>query len=108
MAFLGTPNIEGNKRTKPISDALKCLVNRNPEDLLKDKPKTIAQELALSLIKSARKGELKAMIELTDRIEGKPKQALIGGDDDDKPLIPPPLSPQDADLIQRYLTQKGK
>lgn len=103
MAYApGTNGSQGTIKGKPFRDAIVALIHRHPDDLLTDKPKTVAQEIVLQLVKSARKGDQKAITELIDRVEGKPKQALIGGDDDDKPLIPPALPPASKEIIERY------
>jgi hypothetical protein len=69
-------NKNGQVRRKPIRDALDAILARSPEDPLNDKPKTIAQEIALSLVREAREGKVKAREELIDRTEGKPAQSI--------------------------------
>jgi hypothetical protein len=70
-----TRNKNGQIRRKPIRDALDAILARSPDDKLDDKPKTIAQEIALSLVREARIDK-KAREELIDRTEGKPAQAI--------------------------------
>jgi hypothetical protein len=43
-------------------------------------------ELADKLLDLVAKGDLGALKEFGDRLDGKPAQAIIGGDDDDPPL----------------------
>lgn len=43
--------------------------------------------------------------ELLDRAYGRPPQAIIGGDENDKPIRV--LHEADEQIIKRYLTQKG-
>src|ERR1019366_7327877 len=69
-------NLNGQVRRKPVRDALVAILARSPEDLLSDKPKTIAQELALSLITEARTGDKKSREEVIDRTDGKAAQAI--------------------------------
>lgn len=89
MAFQpNQQNVNGQPRPKLIRDALVALISRPGSDKLDDEPKTIAQELAISLVKSARSGDAKALTEVMDRTDGKPAQAIIGGEDGDKPLFP--------------------
>ena len=81
-------NPEGRNQKKPISEAIRVMLHRDAYDSLNDKPKTIAQVIALRLIKDAVAGEnyLPACKEVLDRTEGKPAQSVIGGDDDDPPI----------------------
>jgi hypothetical protein len=75
-----TGNIRGQIRRKPIRDALDALMSRTADDPLADKPKTIAQKIALELIKDAsssnEKIRLPARTELIDRTDGKAIQAV--------------------------------
>lgn len=76
----------GQKRKKPVRDALVGLLSRSPDDSLNDKPATIAQRLALDLVKEAigiGADAAKARTEIIDRLEGKAAQAIIGGEDDE-------------------------
>jgi hypothetical protein len=43
-------------------------------------------KLAEQLVSAAQKGEQWALLEIGNRLDGKPAQAVIGGDDDDPPL----------------------
>lgn len=92
MPFHGDLNRQGTVRAKPVRDALCALLSRKANDPLDDEPKTLAQELALSLIRDATSEDVRirmeARAEIIDRTEGKPKQALTGGDEEDKSLIP--------------------
>lgn len=45
------------------------------------------QELALELVKAAAGGDLQALKEIGDRIDGKPAQSVDLGSDPDRPLI---------------------
>lgn len=69
-------NPEGGKTYKPISDAIKAILSRDPTDLLDDKPKTNAQAIALAWVKLAKAEELAAITSLTHQVEGKPKEAI--------------------------------
>ncbi len=48
-----------------------------------EKPKTKLDELAESLITAAKGGDISALKEIGDRLDGKPSQAIVGGDDED-------------------------
>lgn len=78
-------NKQGLKARKPIRDALLSLLSRDPSLALDDVPKTIAQRLAMDMIKDAMEGvdRMKARAEVVDRTEGRPAQAIIGGESDD-------------------------
>jgi hypothetical protein len=69
---------------KAWRDALRIAVLR-PVDQ-DEKPKTKLDELADSLITAAKGGDISALKELGDRLDGKPSQALVGGDEDDNPI----------------------
>lgn len=43
-------------------------------------------KLATQLVDAAAKGEQWALIEVANRLDGKPAQAIIGGDDDSPPI----------------------
>jgi hypothetical protein len=45
-----------------------------------------AQELMDVLLEKALTGDMMAIKEVFDRIDGKPKQAIVGGDEDDAPI----------------------
>lgn len=68
--------INGTTKSKPISDALRILLTRKNDDPLTDKPTTKAQGIALVLIKKAEDGDINAVREITDRVEGKAAQSL--------------------------------
>jgi len=44
------------------------------------------REMWLAQIKKAKDGDLASFKEINDRLEGKPAQAIIGGDEDDAPI----------------------
>jgi D-alanyl-D-alanine dipeptidase len=75
-----TGNSQGQIRRKPIRDALDALMSRTADDPLADRPKTIAQKIAIELVKDASspndKIRLSARTELIDRTDGKAIQAL--------------------------------
>jgi hypothetical protein len=70
------PNPKGQIRRKPVRDALDAILARPGDDALSDKPATIAQRTALSLVSDALKGDKKAREELIDRTDGKAAQAI--------------------------------
>lgn len=75
---LGSPN-----KDKPFRDALRLeLAALDDED-----PRTL-RRLARRLLETASAGEnsLAAIREVADRLDGKPAQAVIGGEDDDPAL----------------------
>lgn len=58
-------------------------------------------KIAEALIMAAEQGDTVAMKEIGDRLDGKPAQAIIGGEDEDPPVRITVES--DADVIKRYL-----
>jgi hypothetical protein len=74
----GSPN-----KDKPFRDALRMeLAALDDED-----PKTL-RRLARKLLESASTGDntLAAIKEVADRLDGRPAQAIVGGDEDDNPI----------------------
>jgi len=69
-------NLKGQIRRKPVRDALDAILARPADDQLIDAPKTIAQELAINLVREARAGDKKAREEVIDRTDGKAAQAI--------------------------------
>lgn len=88
MAFKkGQQNTDGQPRAKLIRDAINCLLSRPADDELNDVPKTVAQKIALKMVREAANGEnfLKAFEHVRDTAEGKPTQTLAG--DSENPLL---------------------
>src|SRR5262245_53590899 len=75
-------NQEGKKSTKPkpFRDALRLELAAAGEDHKK------LREIASKLIAAAASGDLHAIKEIADRTDGKPAQAIVGGDDEDNPV----------------------
>lgn len=69
-------NPSGAIKAKPISDAIKAILSRKSSDPLDDKTVTHVQEIALALVKKAKEGDVNAIKELADRVEGKAAQSL--------------------------------
>jgi hypothetical protein len=69
---------------KAWRNALRLAVLRSPDEDIK--PKTNLDELALKLIAAGKTGDISALKELGDRLDGKPSQAIVGGDEDDRPI----------------------
>lgn len=67
----------GRRAEKPFRDALRMQLKEAGED-----HKTL-RLIAAKLIEMAASGDLQAIKELADRTDGKPAQAIVGGDDDD-------------------------
>lgn len=89
-------NPSGDNRRKVFVDALHCIITNPSTGEIPPLPKgsTVAHVMAQRLVKEAMgnakdpKTALAFIQEICDRAYGKPKQALVGGDEDDKPLIP--------------------
>ena len=80
----GQPGNNNAGKGKPWRDA----INRALETRTKSRidGKRELDELANKLIDLALAGDMTAMKEFGDRVEGKPAQAIIGGDADDPPI----------------------
>jgi hypothetical protein len=75
-------NPGGRPRTKPITEELQRLLD---QEAPKGDGATWAEVIALALLLKARTGDVRAIAELTSRIEGKPFQAVtvnVAADDD--------------------------
>lgn len=70
---------------KAWRDALRLAVMR-PADEADPKPKTKLDELAFALIAAGKTGDVPALREIGDRLDGKVPQAVTGGGDDDQPI----------------------
>lgn len=86
MAFQSgnSGNPEGQKRAKLIRESLTRAVLDDVNAPLPPKSKLdaiIAQHLEKAL-----EGDISAIKEIYDRIDGKVPQAVVGGDDDDNPI----------------------
>lgn len=89
-------NPSGGRGKKIFLDALNTIITQASIGEIPPLPEksTVAHVLAQRLVTEAMgntaepKTALAFIQEICDRAYGKPKQALTGGDDDDKPLIP--------------------
>jgi hypothetical protein len=82
--MVGNAN-SGKAKVKVWRDAINWALNLPTN---KDLPlgKTYLQKLAIAHIKAGLTGDTQATKDIGDRLDGKPPQALIGGDDDDAPV----------------------
>lgn len=78
-------------------DAIRVAVNRAQDDPTKGK-KLMA--LADALVAVGMAGDVAALREIGDRLDGKVPQALIGGDDEDNPI--------QVSVIQRSIVDSAK
>jgi hypothetical protein len=70
----------GGAKAKPFRDALRIELAAAGED------SKALRSIARKLIDAASSGDLQAIKELADRIDGKVAQAIIGGEDGDPPV----------------------
>ena len=75
----GRPPGSQNK-DKPFRDALRMQIAEAGEDA-----KTL-RKIATALLDKAATGDVQAIKEVADRLDGKVPQGVIGGDEDDPPL----------------------
>ena len=66
---------------KKFRDALNCAVTEQTKDGQR-KLRVIAERL----VEAAINGDIPAIKEVADRLDGKPAQAIIGGGEDDPPI----------------------
>lgn len=74
-------NPGGRPKTKPWSDALRIAANCEDDN---DKDKTKLRRIAEKTVEMAMGGDIAAIKEIGDRLEGKPAQTIAG--DEDNPL----------------------
>lgn len=73
-------NPRGQQRDKPFRDALRMEIAAAGED------HKALRRVARALIDKAADGDVPAIKEIADRLDGKPAQAIVGGDEDDAPV----------------------
>jgi hypothetical protein len=96
-------NPNGLRNAKPISAAIRALMTRPETDRLDDEPLTNAQRIALEWARKARAGELAAIISISDRIEGRPAQAIEHSGDVDLTHY----MAHDQKIIDRYNARRA-
>jgi hypothetical protein len=74
-------NPGGRPKEKAFADALRLAVNAEVENEGEKKKKL--RVIAERLVAEAMAGESWAVQQVADRLDGKPAQAIIGGDEDD-------------------------
>jgi hypothetical protein len=84
-------NPRGQQRDKPFRDALRMELAAVGDD------HRALRAIARKLIAEAEGGKMDAIREIADRMDGKPAQAVIGGEDDD-PEIKLQISWQSKEL----------
>lgn len=94
-------NPEGTNK-RPWREAIKRAIKRRQED----DPRAL-EKLADKLLRQVDKGDVAAMREFGNRLDGMPKQVIIGGDEDDPP-VKHSLSQADTDIIERFLQERTK
>jgi hypothetical protein len=70
----------GPKKEKPFRDALMMAIADAGED------RRALRVIASKLIAKAQEGDIQAIKEIADRMDGKVPQAVVGGDEDDNPM----------------------
>jgi len=82
MAFVkgqsGNPS-GARVRGKPWRDALMRAISRRASE---NDPQAL-EKIADAIVAAAISGDIQAIKEIGDRVDGKPAQAIIGGDEDD-------------------------
>lgn len=84
MATRNTPS-KGGKPDKLMRDALMLAINREAKDADGKKTKKL-NIIAAKLVELAVGGDIQAIKEIADRVDGKPAQAIVGGGEDDNPV----------------------
>lgn len=85
MPFQPGNTLGGKRKDRPWTEAIRKAAYSIPED---DPQKRKRLELlAEALLVKAQSGDVLAMKEVGDRLEGKVPQGIIGGDEDDPPIL---------------------
>ena len=71
----GNPN--GRPKTKPFREAIQRALEAAGDD------KEMLRKVAAALVEKAMAGDIPAIKEIADRMDGKVAQAIIGGDEED-------------------------
>ena len=74
----GNPN--GRPKTKPFKDALRKAIDAAGTD------DSALELVAAALLAKAQDGDVQAIKEIADRLDGKVAQAITGGEDGDNPV----------------------
>lgn len=74
-------NPGGKPKVKPFADALRMELAAVGDD------QKGLRMIAAKLIEKAAEGDMQAIKELADRVDGKVAQAIVGGDEDDNPIV---------------------
>lgn len=74
-------NPGGRPKAKPFADALRMEIAAAGAD------GKALRIVAAKLLEKAAEGDMQAIKELADRVDGKVAQAIIGGDEDDNPIV---------------------
>lgn len=69
---------------KPFRDALRIAAKRKLDDRAQGKTKL--DKIATKLIATAMEGDVPAIKEVADRLDGKVPQGIVGGGDEDSPV----------------------
>ncbi len=77
---------KGAKSDKEWRDAIRLAVNEVRKGPDGSKAKKVLRQLARKLVDRALDGDIAALKEIGDRLDGKPVQALVGGGEDDPPI----------------------
>lgn len=87
MATIGAqPGNQNAKKAKRWQDALNKALARFESDGLKVKAGEALDKVAETVVQQALAGNKDAWQEISQRLDGKVPQALIGGDEDDAPI----------------------
>lgn len=82
----GNPNPKGSKPDKLMRDAIMVALNREAKDAAGQPTKKLYQ-IAERLVDQAIEGDMQAIKEVNDRIDGKAPQAMtLAGDDEGGPM----------------------
>jgi hypothetical protein len=82
-------NPGGRKKAKPFGDALRMALA--DDETAPNRNRTKLDRIVTALLDKAVDGDVPALKEVADRLDGKVAQAIVGGDEDDGPGLFDPL-----------------
>ena len=78
-------NPTGARKTKEMREALRIVLKDFEKGLL-DKPRNNMDAIVRAHVSKALEGDMAAIKEIYDRIDGKVPQGVVGGDEGDRPI----------------------
>lgn len=89
-------NPGGRPKLKRWREAIEKALSTNPSG---EPNLELLEAVSTALVIAAKAGDMQAIKEIGDRIDGRVPQGLVGGDDEDRPLIPEKITVEFIDKL---------